>query len=126
MSFPPIDPTGFYNPGQSPVTFTLPEGGILSIDPLSQPESDPSVVMDIDDSVAIDRVRALLSANFTSTHASWIHLFASILSDAHNSIRSLIHNLSLQRFRNLSLSESSSLTHLQLALSSLDVFFMDL
>ena len=126
MSSTPIDPAGFYNPGQSPVVFTLPEGGILSIDPLSQPKSDPSVVMDIDDSVAIDHVRALLSADFTSTRASWIHLFASVLSDAHNGIRNSINNSSLKRFDNLSSSESSSLAHLQLALSSLDVFFTDL
>ena len=126
MSFPPIDPSGFYNPGQSPVTFTLPEGGIISIDPLSQPASDPSVVMDIDESVAIDRVRALLSTDFTSTHASWIHLLASVLSNAQNGIRNSINNSSLQRFGNLSSSETASLNHLQLALTSLDEFFTDI
>ena len=126
MSFPPIDPSGFYNPGQSPVTFTLPEGGILSVDPLSQPASDPSVVMDIDESVAIDRVRALLSADFTSSRASWIHLLASVLSDAQNGVRNSINNSSLSRFQDLSSSETASLNHLQLALSSLDKFFTNL
>ena len=126
MSFSRIDPSGFYNPGQSPITFTLPEGGIISVDPLSQPASDPSVVMDIDKSVAIDRVRALLGADFTSSRASWIHLLASILSDAQNGIRNSINNLSLSRFQNLSSSETASLNHLQLAITSLDEFFTNL
>ena len=126
MSFPPIDPSGFYNPGQSPITFTLPEGGILSIDPLSQPTSDPSVVMDIDESVAIDRVHALLSADFTSSRASWIYLLASVLSDAQNGIRNSINNSSLRRFHDLSYSETASLNHLQLTLTSLDEFLMNL
>ena len=93
---------------------------------MSQPASDPSIVMDPDNSVAIDTVRALLSTDFVDNRPAWIHLVASLLSDAQCGIRTSMKSVSLRRFNDLSPSEAASLKHLQLALDSLDIFFSDL
>jgi len=94
-------------------------------DPLSQPESNPSVVMDIDASTAIDLVRTALSTDFTETRAQWIHLVANLLTDTHNSLCAalLAHPVSL--FRRLLPNEHSNLGSINNALESLRDFFMD-
>ena len=125
MTFPPIDPADFRVPGQSPVLFRKPSN-LLTGDAMTQPASDPSVVMDPDNSVAIDTVRALLSADFVDNCPAWIHLVASLLSDAQCGVHSSMSSASLRRFNDLSPSEAASLKHLQLALDSLDIFFSDL
>ena len=62
-------------------------------EPLSQPEPDPSVVLDIDNSTAIDIVRGLLANDFTESRAAWLHPPATILTDITNGVRhTLIHN----------------------------------
>ena len=125
MTFPPIDPSDFRVPGRSPITFCRPTN-LLTGENMSQPASDPSVIMDPDNSVAIDTVRALLSADFVDNRPAWIHLVTSLLSDAQCGIRSSMTSASLRRFNDLSPSEAASLKHLQLALDSLDIFFSDL
>jgi len=93
--------------------------------PLSQPESDLSVVMDIDNSVAIDRVRTLLDMDFTESQAAWIHLLMSLIMDAHNGLLSSIQGSSLSQFSNLSPSETTHITFLKRSIESLDTFFAD-
>ena len=122
--FPPIEPSHFNDPGQSPASFRCPEN-ILSLLPLSQPEADPSIVMDIDNSVAIDQVRALLSSDFTNSRASWLHLLASLITDARNGARTSIATSSIRRFADLSTAEQATTSHLKLALESLEIFFTD-
>jgi len=124
MSFPPIDPSSFRPHGMDHSSFRAPSS-VLDLAPLSQPESDPSVVMDIDNSVAIDQVRALLDTDFTESRAAWIHLLMSLITDACNGLLSSIQRSSLQRFSNLSPSERSHLTFLKRSIESLDTFFAD-
>ena len=97
----------------------------LTLGPFSQPASDPSIIADIDDSTAIDRVRALLSTDFTDSRPAWLLLMARLLTDARNGVRTSITSSSLARFRDLSPAEQSSLDSLRLALDGLDVFFSD-
>ena len=124
MSFPPIDPSSFHPHGMDHSSFCAPSG-ILDLAPLSQPESDPSVVMDIDNSMAIDQVHALLDTDFTESRATWIHLLMSLITDARNGLLSSIQCSSLQQFSNLSPSERSHLTFLKCSIESLDTFFAD-
>ena len=93
--------------------------------PLSLPESDPDVVVGDDDLVAIDCVRALLDSDFLNSHASWIHLLLALVTDARNGLLTSIQNNSLNRFSNLSPSETLHLTSLKRLLESLDTFFAD-
>ena len=123
MSFTPIDPNSFQVPGRNSSSFRTSD--IHTSVPLTQPESDPSIVMDIDNSTAIDTVRGLLSSDFTTSWASWLHLFASLLTDACNGVRTSILTSSLDRFRNLSTSEKTTLTSLKLALEAFESFFDD-
>ena len=125
MSFPPIDPANFRVPGQSPVTFRTP-ANLLTGEAMTQPASDPSVILDLDNSVTIDTVRALLSSNFVETRPAWIHLITSLLSNAQCGIHTSMQSASLSHFNDLSPSETKSMKHLQLALDSLDIFFSDL
>ena len=94
-------------------------------DPLSQPVTDPSIVLDIDASTAIDSVRAALSADFTDSRARWIHLVANLLTDTHNGLRAtlLVHPVS--SFRHLLPHEQSNLDSIKNAIDSLDDFFSD-
>lgn len=92
---------------------------------LSQPEPDPSVVLDIDNSTAIDIVRGLLANDFTESRAAWLHPSATILTDITNGVRhTLIHN-PLNKFRDLPLNEQSSLNSLNIALTTLHDFFSE-
>ena len=120
-----IDPSDFRVPGRSPVTFRRP-ANLLTGKDMSQPASDPSVVIDPDNSVAIDTVCSLLGADFVDNRPAWIHLVASLLSEAQCGICTSMKSVSLHRFNDLSPSEAASLKHLQLALDSLDIFFSDL
>jgi len=124
MSFPPIDPAGFNPPGCNPPAFAVPED-LHTLPVLSQPDTDPSITLDVDDSAAIDRVRAILAADFTETRAQWLHLMASLIADARNGVRSSILTSSIRKFSDLSPFETSTLRHLKLALESFDTFFDD-
>jgi len=124
MSFPPLNPASFCPARTDHSTFRAPST-ILDMAPLTQPESDPSVVIDINNSVAIDQVRALLDMDFTKSRAVWIHLLMSLVTDAHNSLLSSIQNSSLSRFSNLSPSETTHLSFLKRSIESLDTFFAD-
>jgi len=124
MSFPPLDPDLFRPVGTDHSSFQAPSV-VHDMLPLSQPASDPSIVMDIDNSVAIDRVRALLDMDFTESRAAWIHLLMSLVTDARNGLLSSIQNSSLSRFSNLSPSETTHLTFLKRSIESLDTFFAD-
>jgi len=122
MSFTPIDPSGFIVPSRNPPEFSIPDDS-RSLPSLTQPESDPSIAMDIDDSVAIDRVRAILSSDFTEERAPWLHLIASLLVDACNGIHNSIHSSPICKFQDLSPFEKSMLSTLKLALESFETFF---
>jgi len=124
MSFSPLDPDLFRPAGTDHSSFRAPSI-IHDLLPLSQPASDPSIVMDIDNSVAIDRVRALLDMDFTESRAAWIHLLMSLVTDARNGLLSSIQNSSLSRFSNLSPSETTHITFLKRSIKSLDTFFAD-
>jgi len=69
MSFPPIDPSSFRPHGMDHSSFRAPSG-VLDLTPLSQPESDPSVIMDIDNSVAIDQMPTMASSPPFNAHPS--------------------------------------------------------
>jgi len=125
MSFNPIDPSGFVVPGHNPPEFSIPDD-ICSLPLLTQPESDPSIAMDIDDSVAIDRVRAILASDFTDERAPWLHLVASLLVDARNGVRDSTRSSSICKFQDLSPFEKSTLSTLKLALESFETFFDDI
>ena len=92
---------------------------------LTLPESNPDAVVGDDDSVAVDHVRALLDSNFTKSHASWIQLLLSLVTDARNGLLTSVRGSSLSRFSNLSPSETLQLTSLKRSLESLDTFFAD-
>jgi len=124
MSFPPLDPDSFRPAGTDHSSFRAPSI-VLDLTPLSQPESDPSIVMDIDNSVAINCVCALLDVDFTESQAAWIHLFASLVSDARNGLLSSIQNSFLSRFSDLTPLETTQLTFLKRSIESLDTFFAD-
>jgi len=124
MSFPPLDPDSFHPIGTAHSEF-LPVEDHLTMLPLSLPESDPDVVVGDADSVAIDRVRALLDSDFSESRASWIHLLMALVTDARNGLLTSIQNNSLSRFRDLSPSETLHLTSLKRSLESLDTFFAD-
>jgi len=124
MSFPPLDPDSFRPAGTNQSSFQAPSV-VLDLLPLSQPKSDLSIVMDIDNSVAIDRVCALLNIDFTESWAAWIHLLTSLVMDARNGLLSSIQNSSLSRFSNLSPSETTQLMFLKRSIESLDTFFAD-
>jgi len=124
MSFPPINPSGFIVPGCNPPEFSVPDD-LCSSQPLTQPKSDLSIAMDIDDSVAIDRVRAILSSDFTEEQAPWLHLVASLLVDARNGVCDSIRSSSIRKFQDLSPFEKSTLSTLKLALESFETFFHD-
>jgi len=93
--------------------------------PLTQPVSDPSVIMDTNNSIAIDRICALLDMDFSKSRAAWIHLLSSLITDARNGLLSSIQNSSLSRFSNLSPLETTQLTFLKWSLESIDTFFAD-
>jgi len=124
MSFPPLDPDSFRPVGTDHSSFRAPSS-VHDMLPLSQPESNPSIVMDLDNSVAIDRVRALLDMDFSESRATWIHLLMSLVTDARNGLLSSIQGSSLSRFSNLSPSETTQLTFLKRSIESLDTFFAD-
>ena len=94
-------------------------------DPLSQPDSDPSVVMDINASTAIDLVRAALSTDFTDTCTQWIHLVANLLTDTHNSLRAALLAHPASSFKHLLPNEQSNLGSINNTLESLRDFFTD-
>jgi len=101
-----------------------PDNPLLS-GPLSQPEPDPSVALDIDNSTVIDTVRGLLTNDFTESRAAWLHPSASILTDITNGVRhTQIHN-PLNKFRDLPLNEQFSLNSLNITLTTLQDFFSE-
>jgi len=104
--------------------FTPPSVG-KEPDPLSQPDSDPSIVMDIDASTAIDLVRAVLSSDFTNTRAQWIHLVANLLTDTHNGLCATLLTHPISSFKHLLPNEQSNLGSINNALKSLRDFFLD-
>jgi len=122
MTFPPLDPSSFCPAGTDHSSF-LPVEDIHTLLPLTLPESDPDVTTNEADSVAIDRVRALLDSDFSESRAAWIHLLLSLVTDTHNGLLTLVRESSLLRFSNLSPSETLHLTSLKRALESLDTFF---
>jgi len=124
MSFPPLDPDSFCPVGTNHSSFRAPSV-LHDLAPLTQPEPDPSIVMNIDNSVAIDRVCALLDMDFTESRAAWIHLLMSLVTDARNGLLSSIQNSSLSQFLNLSPSETTQITFLKWSIESLDTFFAD-
>jgi len=124
MSFPILDPDSFQPAGTAHSQF-LPVEDHLTMLPLTVPEPDPDVVVGDEDSVAVDRVRALLDTDFSSSRASWIHLLMALLTDARNGLLTSIQNNTLSRFSDLSPSETLHLTHMKRSLESLDTFFAD-
>jgi len=124
MTFPPLDPSSFHPAGTAHSSF-LPVEDIHTLLPLTLPESDPDVTTNEADSVAIDRVRALLDSDFSESRAAWIHLLLSLVTDARNGLLTSVRESSLSRFSNLSPSETLHLTSLKRALESLDTFFAD-
>ena len=124
MSFPPFAPESFRPVGTAHSEF-LPVEGHLTMLPLTVPEPDPDVVVGDDDSVAIDRVRALLDSDFSTSRASWIHLLMALVTDARNGLLTSVQTNSLSRFSNLSPSETLHLTSMKRSLESLDTFFAD-
>ena len=86
----------------------------------SQPEPNPLVVMDIDNSTAIDTARAVLSTSPSSSRASGL-LLASLVTDLQTGVRTAIPvNSSIRRFDNLSPAKGSNLDLLKRALEALD------
>jgi len=65
MSYTPIQPS-LPPQGAEHVTFRSPS----ETPSLAQPASNPSVVMDVDNSTAVDTVRALLATDFTADKGS--------------------------------------------------------
>jgi len=122
MSFPPLDPDLFYPVGTTHSEF-LPIEGHLSMLPLTLPESNPDVVVGNANSIAIDRVHALLDSDFTKSCAPWIHLLMALVTDACNSLLTSIQKKSLSHFSDLSLSKTLHLTYMKCSLESLDTFF---
>jgi len=94
MTFPPLDPSSFRPAGSDHSSF-LPVEDIHTLLPLTLPESDPDVTVNEADSVAIDRVRALLDTDFSGSRASWIHLLLSLVTDARNGLLTSIRKSSL-------------------------------
>jgi len=125
MSFTPIDPSGFVVPSHNPPKFSIPDDS-RSLPSLTQPKSDPSIIMDIDNSVAINRVWAILSSDFTEERAPWLHLVASLLVDACNGVCDSIRSSSIHKFQDLSPFEKSTLSTLKLTLESFETFFDDI
>jgi len=91
----------------------------------TQPEPDPSVVMDIDNSVAIDVVRGLLATDFTETRAQWLHLAASVLTDMRIGLRQTLITNPLDKLKGLLHNEQLSLNSVNLTLVALQGFFSD-
>ena len=120
MSYPPIDPSLLPTEGVEHSQFLAQPAGHLP-DPLSQPQSNPSVILDIDTSTAIDTVRALLSTDFTDTRAAWLHLAASMFTDMRNGIRNSMHH-SINKFQDLTPAEQANLDSLRLAIAAFDIF----
>ena len=68
MSYPPINLSLLPSPGVDNFFFLAqPAGEMPNL--LSQPEPNPSIVLDIDNSTAIGTVRGLLSSDFIDSHA---------------------------------------------------------
>jgi len=120
MSYPPIDPSLLPTEGVEHSQFLAQPVGHLP-SPLSQPQSNPSVILDIDTSTTADTVRALLSTDFTDTRAAWLHLAASLFTDMRNGIRNSMHQ-SISKFQDLTPAEQANLDSLHLAISAFDVF----
>jgi len=60
------------------------------------------------------------------TCTSWLHLLASLITDTHNRVCTSITKSSIHRFSDLSSSEQATISHLQLAITSLNMFLSDL
>jgi len=120
MSYPPIDPSLLPTEGVEHSQFLAQPVGHLP-SPLSQPQSNPSVILDIDTSTTADTVRALLSTDFTDTRAAWLHLAASLFTDMRNGIRNSMHQ-SISKFQDLTPAEQANLDSLRLAISAFNVF----
>ena len=120
MSYPPIDPSLLPTEGVEHSQFLAQPAGHLP-DPLSQPQSNPFVILDIDMSTTIDTVQALLSMDFTDTRAAWLHLATSMFTDMRNGIRNSMHH-SISKFQDLTLAEQANLDSLRLAIVAFDVF----
>jgi len=104
MSYPPIDPSLLPPPGVDNSFFLAQPAGEMP-DLLSQPEPNPSVMLDINNSTAIGTVRGLLSSDFVDSHAAWLHLSASIVTDIRNGIRNSLAGNSIEKFRDLTPAE---------------------
>jgi len=120
MSYPPIDPSLLPTEGVEHSQF-LAQPVCHLPSPLSQPQSNPSVILDIDTSTAADTVQALLSTDFTDTHAAWLHLAASLFTDMRNSICNSMPQ-SISKFQDLTPAEQANLDSLRLAISAFDIF----
>jgi len=125
MSSPPLDPDSFRPAGTAHSEFLLIAEDVHTMLPLTLPESNPDAVIGDDDSVAVDRVRALLDSDFTNSRASWIQLLMALVTDARNGLLTSVRDSSLSRFSDLSPAENLHLTSLKRSLESLDTFFVD-
>jgi len=124
MSYPPIN-LSLLPPPRVDNSFFLaqPAGEMPAL--LSQPEPNPSVILDINNSTTIGTVRGLLSSDFVDSHAAWLHLSASIVTDIRNGIRNSLAGNSIEKFRDLTPAEQANLDSLKLAIESFDAFLSD-
>jgi len=74
---------------------------LSSSPPPTQPEPDPSVVMDIDNSTAIDTVRGLLATDFSTSRAQWLFLAASLTTVMRHGLRQTLLTNPLRKFQDL-------------------------
>jgi len=125
MSFTPINPNNLPLDGTAHTAFQALSNS-LTLPLLTQPKPDPSIVMDIDHSTAIDTICHLLQSDFTDSRAAWLHLMASLVADACNGVLNTICTTSIDRFQDLTPSEQCSLDSLKGAIESFDTFFTDI
>lgn len=106
---PPEDspPSEFYRPSN-----------VFTLSPLSHPETNPSVVVDIDSSTAIETVHALLFHDFSgpAARAAWLYLVSTLFTDTSNGVRQSLVDNQLPKFRDLSPAEQANLDTLNLAI----------
>ena len=101
MSYTPIQPS-LPPQGAVHVTFRSPS----ERPSLAQPASNPSMVIDVDNSSAVDTVRALLATDFTADKGSWIFLVSTLLRDMQTGLQ---NTEDLHRFNHLSPADQHNL-----------------
>ena len=111
-----LPPPGFLN-----ISFDKPSDA-LTWDPLSQPESDPSIALNIDVNTAINTICRLLSNDFSDSHAQWLHLTAKLTTNITNGIWHTLTTNLMAKFHGLSNPEGSSINSLNQAINTLSDF----